>query len=73
VGEVIGVLRELHDEELHNLYSLPSVIKINKSRKIKWAGHVKRIGRMREGYLRESQKEKDHKEDLDIGRRIILK
>jgi hypothetical protein len=38
--EVVGGWRKLHDEELHNLYSVPSVIKITKSRRTRWAGHV---------------------------------
>jgi hypothetical protein len=38
-----GVMREwrkLHNEELHNLYSSPSIIRIIKSRRMRWAGHV---------------------------------
>jgi hypothetical protein len=38
--EVTEDLRKLHNEELHNLYSSPSIIKMIKSRKIGWAGHV---------------------------------
>jgi hypothetical protein len=34
----------LHNEELHNLYSSPSIIRIMKSRKMRWAGHVARMG-----------------------------
>jgi hypothetical protein len=41
--EVRGGSRKLHNEELRNLYSSPSVIKIIKSR-MRWAGHVARIG-----------------------------
>jgi hypothetical protein len=36
--------RKLHNEELHNLYSSPSIIRIIKSRWMRWAGHVARIG-----------------------------
>jgi hypothetical protein len=35
--------RKLHNEELHNLYSSPSIIRIIKSRRMKWAGHVARM------------------------------
>jgi hypothetical protein len=43
--EVRGVWRKLHNKELHNLYSSPSIIRMIKSRKIRWAGHVARVGR----------------------------
>jgi hypothetical protein len=38
--EVMGGWRKLHKEELHDLYSLPSIIRIIKSRRIRWVGHV---------------------------------
>jgi hypothetical protein len=37
---VIGGWRKLHNEELHNLYRSPSIIRIIKSRRMRWAGHV---------------------------------
>jgi hypothetical protein len=37
-------LRKLHNEELHNLYSSPNIIIMIKSRRMRWAGHVARIG-----------------------------
>jgi hypothetical protein len=43
-AEVIGGWRKLHNEELHNLYSSPSIIRIIKSRSMRWAGHVARMG-----------------------------
>jgi hypothetical protein len=48
--EVMGGSRKLHNEELHNLYSSPSIIRMVKSRKITWAGHVARIGAKRNVY-----------------------
>jgi hypothetical protein len=39
-GEVIGSWRKLHNEELHNLYSSPSIIRMMKSRRMRWAEHV---------------------------------
>jgi hypothetical protein len=61
-NEVTGGWRKLHSEELHNLYSMPSIIRMLKSRRITWAGHVARIGRrgMHTGYWWESQKERDY-------------
>jgi hypothetical protein len=40
-------LRKLHDEELHNLYSVPSIIRISKSRRMRWTEHVARMGEKR--------------------------
>jgi hypothetical protein len=42
---VTGRWSKLHNEELHNLYSSPSIIRIMKSRRMRWAGHVARMGR----------------------------
>jgi hypothetical protein len=42
--EVTGGWRKLHNEELHNLYSSPSIIRMIKSRRMRWAGHVARLG-----------------------------
>jgi hypothetical protein len=39
--------QKLHDEELHNLFSSPSIIRMIKSRRMRWAGHVARIGEKR--------------------------
>jgi hypothetical protein len=54
--------RKLRNEELHNLYYSPSIIRMIKSRRMKWAGHVARVGRegMPLGYWWESRKEGDH-------------
>jgi hypothetical protein len=48
--EVTGERRKLHNEELHDLYSLPSVIRIIKSRRMSWAGHVERMGKKMNAY-----------------------
>jgi hypothetical protein len=48
--EVTGGWRKLHNEELHNLYSSPSIIRMIKSRKMRWAGQVARIGEDRSAY-----------------------
>jgi hypothetical protein len=42
--EVTGGWRKLHNEELRVLYSSPSIIRIIKSRRMRWAGHVARMG-----------------------------
>jgi hypothetical protein len=43
-GEVTGRWRKLHNEDLRNLYSSPSIIRIIKSWRMRWAGHVARMG-----------------------------
>jgi hypothetical protein len=48
--EVIGGGRKVHNEELHNLYCLPSIIRIIKSRRMRWAWHVARMGEKRNAY-----------------------
>jgi hypothetical protein len=48
--EIIGGWRKLHNEELHNLYCSLSIIRIIKSRKMRWAGHVARMGEKRNAY-----------------------
>jgi hypothetical protein len=48
--EVTGEWRELHNEELRDLYSSPSIIRIIKSRRIRWAGHVARMREKRNAY-----------------------
>jgi hypothetical protein len=48
--EVIGGWRELHNEELHNLYGSPSIIRMIKSRRMRGAGHVARMGANRNAY-----------------------
>jgi hypothetical protein len=45
--EVTGEWKKLHNEELHNFYSSPDIIRQMKSRTMKWAGHVARIGEER--------------------------
>jgi hypothetical protein len=48
--EVTGGWRKLHNEELHGLYSSPSIIRVIKARRMRWAGHVVRMGEVRGVY-----------------------
>jgi hypothetical protein len=60
--EVTGGWRKLLNEELHNLYSSPSIIRMIKSGRMRWAGHATHMRRteIHIGYWWESQKERDH-------------
>jgi hypothetical protein len=58
-NEVTGGWRKHHNEELCNVYSSPSIIRMNKSKRMRWTGHVERMRRRGSGigYWRESQRE----------------
>jgi hypothetical protein len=47
---VTGEWRKLHNEELNDLYSLPNIMRVVKSRRVRWAGHVARVGEDRGVY-----------------------
>jgi hypothetical protein len=65
----------VNNEELHNSYGAPSIIRMMKLRRMRWAGHVARMGRrgIHVGFSWESQKERDLQEDLRVGGKIILR
>jgi hypothetical protein len=48
--EVTGEWRRLHNKELYALYSSPNIIRVMKSKRLRWAGHVARMGERRVGY-----------------------
>jgi hypothetical protein len=48
--EVTGEWRKLHNEELRDLYSVPNIVRVVKSRRMRWAGHVARMGEGRGVY-----------------------
>jgi hypothetical protein len=73
--EVTGEWRKLHNEELSDLYCSPIIIGVIKSRRMRWAGHVARIGERRGVYsfLWGNLRERDHLEDSGVEGRIILR
>ena len=72
--EVTGEWRRLHNEELNDLYSSLNIVRVIKSRRMGWTGHVARIGEERRciGSWWGNRKEGDHWEDLGADGWIIL-
>jgi len=67
--------RKLHNEELNDLYSSPNIIRVIKSRKMRWAVEVARMRREEvcTGFWWGNLRERDHSEDAGADRRIILR
>ena len=73
--EVTGELGKLHNEELNDLHSLPNIVRVVKSRRMRWAGHVARMGEDRGVHrvLVGKPEGKSHWGDQDVDGRIILR
>jgi hypothetical protein len=70
-----GSWRKLHDDELHSLYSSSNIVRVIKSRRMRWAGHVAHMekGRVCTGFWFGRRKRRDHWEDLGVGGRVTLR
>jgi hypothetical protein len=68
-------MESLHNVELHCLYSSHNIVRVIKSRRVRWAGHVAFMGRgeVFTEFQLGGPKGRDHWEDLGIGGRITLK
>jgi hypothetical protein len=73
--EVTEDWRKLHNEELNNLYSSPSIVRVVKSRRMRWAGHVSRLGEERAVHrvLVGNLRARGRWGDPDVDGRIILR
>jgi hypothetical protein len=70
--EVAVDWRRLHNEELHNLYASPDIIRVSKSKGVRLVGHVARMGEMHTKFWSENLKGRDHMEDLGVDGNTIL-
>jgi hypothetical protein len=72
--EVVGDWRRLHNEELHNLYASPNIIRVIRLRRMRGAGHVAYMGELRNAYRVRSEdvKGRDNSGDLGVDGKIIL-
>jgi hypothetical protein len=70
-----GSWRKLHNDELHSLYYSPHIVRVIKSRRMRWAGHVARMGEGRGVYRvwLGGPTTRDHWGDLGVGGRITLR
>ena len=68
MDEVKGEWRILHNEELNDLYFLPNIVRVIKSRRMRWAGHVARMDEERVcmGSWWGNRRERDHWGDLGV-------
>jgi hypothetical protein len=65
--------RKFHNDELHSLYSLLNIVRMIKSRRMRWAGHVARMGgEVFTGFWLGGPKVRDHWEDRGLDGRITL-
>jgi hypothetical protein len=74
--EATGDWRRLRNEELNDLYSSPNIIRVIKSRRLRWAGHAARMGEGRGAYwilVWGDPREGDHLGDPGVDGRIILR
>jgi hypothetical protein len=73
--KVIGEWRKLHNEELNDLYSAPSIVRVIKSKRMRWAVHVVCMGRgeLYTAFWWGNLREREHLRDPGVDGRIILR
>jgi hypothetical protein len=70
---VVGGCKRLHNEGLHNLYASPNIIRVIKSRRMRWAVHIAHMERKRNTiFCLKNLKGRDHSEDLGVDGKMII-
>jgi len=74
-NEVTGEWRKLHNEELNDVYCSPNIVRVIKSRRIRWAGHVDRMGRgeVYTGFWWGNFRKREHLQDPGVDGWTILR
>ena len=75
IDEVTGEWRKLHNGKFNDLYCSPNIVRVTKSRRMRWAGHVARMGEGKGVYrvLWENLRLRDHFGDRGVDGRLILR
>jgi hypothetical protein len=68
-----GSWRKLHNDELRSLYSSPNIVRVIKSRRMRWTRHVAHMGEVSTGFRLGGPKVRHHWEDLGIDGRMTLR
>ena len=73
--EITGEWKKLHNEELNDHYSSPNIVRVIKSRRMRWAGHVARmgIGEVETDFWWGNLSERDHLENPSVDGMVILR
>jgi hypothetical protein len=71
-NKMTGGWRRVHNEDLHNLYASPDILRMIKSRRMRWAGHVVCMGEMHIKPWLENVKGRGHSGNLSLDWRIML-
>ena len=71
--EITGEWRKLHNEELNDLNCSPNIVRVIKSREMRWEGHIACTGEVYTGFWWKNLRERDHLQNAAVDGNIMLK